>query len=356
MKVIKILIILITCIIIGMPTTKAESKKTSGIVMDLTTGRILYDNQSNKKQLIASTTKIMTAIIAIEQGDLNEKIIIGNEILKMYGTNIYIEVGEKIKLIDLLYGLLLRSGNDAAIAIATAISNTEEEFVNEMNKMAEKLGMKNTVFENPHGLDEETKNYSTAYDMAILMKYANKNKIYKKISSTTKYETKTTNKIYLWYNRNKLLTNYEYCTGGKNGYTPSAGKTLVTTAKKNEMELVAVTLNDNNIYETQKKLYEKIFNDYQNYKIIDKETFFIDKNFINIEYYLKQDFIYPLKKEEKDEIVTVVKISNKDSKKIGVIDIFLYEKKIGSIPIYRKEPEKKGENKLLKKIKSLIFR
>ena len=247
MKVIKILIILITCIIIGMPTTKAESKKTSGIVMDLTTGRILYDNQSNKKQLIASTTKIMTAIIAIEQGDLNEKIIIGNEILKMYGTNIYIEVGEKIKLIDLLYGLLLRSGNDAAIAIATAISNTEEEFVNEMNKMAEKLGMKNTVFENPHGLDEETKNYSTAYDMAILMKYANKNKIYKKISSTTKYETKTTNKIYLWYNRNKLLTNYEYCTGGKNGYTPSAGKTLVTTAKKNEMELVAVTLNDNNI-------------------------------------------------------------------------------------------------------------
>ena len=147
--------------------------------MDLTTGRILYDNQSNKKQLIASTTKIMTAIIAIEQGDLNEKIIIGNEILKMYGTNIYIEVGEKIKLIDLLYGLLLRSGNDAAIAIATAISNTEEEFVNEMNKMAEKLGMKNTVFENPHGLDEETKNYSTAYDMAILMKYANKNKIYK---------------------------------------------------------------------------------------------------------------------------------------------------------------------------------
>ena len=205
-----------------------------------------------------------------------------------------------------------------------------------MNKMAEKLGMKNTVFENSHGLDEKTKNYSTAYDMAILMKYANKNKIYKKISSTTKYETKTTNKIYLWYNRNKLLTNYEYCTGGKNGYTPSAGKTLVTTAEKNGMQLVTVTLNDNNIYETQKRLYEKIFNDYQNYKIIDKENFFIDKNFINIDYYLKQDFIYPLTKEEIDEIVTVVKINNKDSKKIGVIDIFLSEKKIGSIPIYRK--------------------
>ena len=355
MKLIKILIILISCTLTRIPTIYAESKKTTGIVMDLKTGRILYENQSTEKQLIASTTKIMTAIIAIEKGELNKSVIIGNEILKMYGTNIYIEVGEEIKLIDLLYGLLLRSGNDAAVAIAVAVSKTEEEFVNEMNKMSEKLGMKNTFFQNPHGLDEKTKNYSTAYDMALLMKYANKNKIFKKISSTKIYETTTKNKKYLWYNRNKLLNNYEYCTGGKNGYTPSAGKTLVTTAEKDGMELVAVTLNDNNIYETQKKLYEKIFEEYKNYKIIDKKKFVIDQNFIDTDYFIKQDFIYPLTTEEKDNIETIVSITNTNSKEIGKIDIYLSDRKIGTVPIYRKIKEKKEVNSLLKKIKLFIF-
>ena len=338
------------------PSVNAKTNETAGIVMDLNTGRILYAKNENKKQLIASTTKIMTAIIAIEKGELNKKITVGSEVLKMYGTNIYIEVGEEITLLDLIYGLLLRSGNDASVAIANSISKSETEFVKEMNKMALKLGMKNTFFENPHGLDEETKNYSTAYDMAILMKYAYKNELYRKISATKKYETKTTKKKYLWYNRNKLLSNYEFCTGGKNGYTPNAGKTLVTTAKKNEMELVAVTLNDENIYETQKKLYETMFKEYKNYKIIEKSNFFIDKNFINKEYYLKNDYIYPLKEDEIDKVTTIVNINNKNSEKVGKIDIFLSNKKIGTIPIYEKRSKKKEANTLLEKLKSLIFR
>ena len=153
--------------------------------MDIDSKRVLYANNIHEKKLIASTTKIMTAIVAIENNkDLNKIITIGEEILTMYGTNIYIEPKEQITIKDLLYGLILRSGNDAAIALATSTSKTEESFVKLMNEKAQELGMKNTIFQNSHGLDDNTKNYSTAYDMALLSSYAYQNKIYREISQS----------------------------------------------------------------------------------------------------------------------------------------------------------------------------
>ena len=250
--------LLLTFFLFCLPFTVSADTAKSTIVMDLDSGRILYEKNANQKRLIASITKIMTAIVAIEEGDLTEKITVGEEVLSMYGTNIYVEVGEKMKLRDLLYGLLLRSGNDASVVIAKAIAGSEEKFVNLMNKKAQKIGMKNTIFKNPHGLDEETENYSTAYDMALLSKYAYKNKTYRNIVSTDKYEVSTGKKTYLWYNRNKLLTTYEYCTGGKNGYTPRAGKTLVTTASKKGLNLTIVTLSDGDIYNNHIDLYEDL--------------------------------------------------------------------------------------------------
>ena len=226
----------------------------SSIVMDIDSGRILYKNNIDNKMLIASTTKIMTAIISIEKGKLNRKVVVGKEVLKMYGTNIYVEIGEKIKIKDLIYGLLLRSGNDASVVLAKAVSGNEKNFVKLMNKKANKLGMKNTIFRNPHGLDENTQNYSTARDMAILSRYAYKTKFYKIVTATKKYQISTGKKTYLWYNKNKLLFNYKYCTGGKNGYTPKAGKTLVTTASNNNLNLTIVSLDDNNSYENHKNL------------------------------------------------------------------------------------------------------
>ncbi len=207
----------------------------------------------------------MTAILAIESNKLDEMVTIGNEVLTMYGSNIYIEPKEKIKLIDLVYGLMLRSGNDAAIAISTYIGGTEEKFVKMMNEKAKEIGMKNTIFNNSHGLDEKTQNKSTAYDMAILSKYASKNKTYMKIASSKKYSVKTNKKTYMWNNRNKLLFSYEHLTSGKTGYTPDAGKTLVTTASKNGLRLTAVALNDGNHYETHRTLYEYGFNNYKKY-------------------------------------------------------------------------------------------
>ena len=265
----------------------ADSGKST-IVMDADSGRILYQKNIDQKQLIASTTKIMTCIVVLENFNIDSEIIVGDEVNGMYGTNIYIEKGEKIKVKDLLYGLMLRSGNDVAVALA---ANTlgENEFVNKMNEKSEQLGMKNTVFNNPHGLDDETKNYSTAYDMALLARYAFKNPVYRKIISTRKYVTKSSMKSYVWYNRMSLLGNYKYCIGGKNGYTPSAGKSLVSYAQKGDLTLMIISLNDQSIYENHKSLYNRYFLSYKNYKIVESG----DMNINGADYNIKNSFIYP---------------------------------------------------------------
>lgn len=307
---------------------------SNSIVMDMDSGRILYQKNSRSPHLIASITKIMTAVIALENGNVDDIYKAGEEVLEMYGSNIYIEYKEKMSLKDLLYGLMLRSGNDAAVVIANHVCKSEEEFVKLMNKKAREIGMKNTTFANCHGLDEKTQNYSTAYDMAILSSYAYKNyPLYREITGTYKYIANTKNKTYLWYNRNKLLKMYEYTTGGKTGYTPGAGKTFVSTAKKNNLNLTIVTLNDGDTYGNHKQLYESIYKNYQSYKIVDALHFDMDKN-----YYIKESFSYPLTKEEKENMKTIIKIDQSLSGEIkGQVEVYLYDKLIKKIPIYAQQ-------------------
>ena len=334
----KIIVILFLLVPINVGAFSDSAK--SSIVMDIDSGRVLYEKNAHQKRLIASTTKIMTAIVAIENGNLQKELTAHDEILKMYGTSIYLEYDEKMKLLDLLYGLLLRSGNDAAVVIANNICNNEKEFVNLMNKKAKEIGMKDTIFANPHGLDEETENYSTAYDMALLSKYASHNKVYRMISKTQKYEVQTNNKSYLWINRNKLLFTYKYCTGGKNGYTPKAGKTLVTTASKNDLNLTIVTLDDSDSYLKHKNLYKRMYNNYHRYKLIDKDNFNISKSLFDGNLYLKSNFFYPLREEELSQVRIVEQITSKrykDKDKVGDINIYLKGSKIGNINIYAKK-------------------
>lgn len=345
--------ILILFIILFIPLKVSAASEI--IVMDIDSGRILYEKNSNEKRLIASTTKIMTAIIAIENMRLDKTITVGDEVLKAYGTNIYIEPGEKITIKELLYGLILRSGNDAALTLSQNIKGKEKNFIKLMNKKAFDIGMKNTIFENVHGLDEETKNYSTAYDMALLSIYAYKNKIYRNISSTKKYIVKSNIKTYEWYNRNKLLRMYKNCTSGKNGYTPSAGKTLVTTASKDDMNLTIVTLNDPDIYNTHENLYNYYFNRYKNYTVINKDTFKYDESIINKKLYIKDNFIYPLEDSEVDKIETKLIIDNKNKEEVGKIEIKLNNKKLGEVKVYAVIDKKKKEQSLFRKIMNWIF-
>ncbi len=326
----------------------------SSIVMDVDSGRILYKNNINEKRLIASITKIMTATIAIENSDVNKKVIAGDEILKMYGTNIYIELGEKMSIKDLLYGLMLRSGNDASVVIAKAVSGSEKEFVKLMNEKAKILGMKNTVFNNCHGLDEETQNYSTAYDMALLSRYIyNKSALYREIINTYKYTLETNKKSYVWYNRNNLLKQYKYCIGGKTGYTPSAGKTLVSVAKRNNFTLTAVSIKDQNHYDTQKKIYDYIFSKYKRYKLIDKKDFSIDEEYYNDKLYINEDFYYPLTENELSNIKTVIKITKlknyKDKDVVGEVEIKLGNEIIKKLDVYV-DVKKSQQKSFFKKI------
>ncbi len=337
----KLLVLALFIFLIPLNVLGSDTARSS-IVMDLNSGRVLYENNADEVRLIASITKIMTCIIALEEGDLDSYVKVDEEILKMYGTSIYLELNEKMKLIDLLYGLMLRSGNDAAVVIAKEIAGSEEEFVKMMNEKAKEIGMTNTTFSNAHGLDEETKNYSTARDMAKLSRYAYKNKTYRKITSTEEYRVKTDSKSYLWYNRMKLLGDYKYCTGGKNGYTPSAGKTLVTTHKKDDLKITIVSLDDNDEYNNHERLAESTFDLYSNYNIVDKNDFdlVIDDNL----YYVKKSFTYPLTLEEKDNVKVLASIDDSIKEgKVGNIKISLYNKKIETIPLYIKE-EKKKEN------------
>ena len=328
---------------------------SSTIVMDLDSGRLLYENNSQEKKLIASTTKIMTCLIALENSNLNSIVTVGEEILPMYGTNIYLEVGEKIKVIDLLYGLMLRSGNDAAVVLANYISGDEEKFVALMNQKAEELGMKNTHFNNSHGLDENTQNYSTAYDMALLSKYAYTNKVYRQIVSTKKYFFSSSLKPYSWYNRMRLLHDYKYCIGGKNGYTPKAGKTLVSLAEKNHMIITIVTLDDSDIYMHHKQLYEKYYMDYHLYTIVDKDHFNLGYHQKN-KYYIKASFSYPLQKQEIDKVDTLIHFYSAENKKheVGEIQVLLNHDTIGVIPIY--QTQKKKDSSIFQKIKKLFLR
>ena len=179
-----------------------------------------------------------------------------------------------------------------------------------------------------------------------------KNKTYRQISSTKKFETTTINKTYLWYNRNSLLNNYKYCTGGKNGYTPSAGKTLITTAKKNNLNLTIVTLNDDSKYETHQKLYEQLFAEYENYKIVDKNSFDVKSKNEDEILYLKKSFSYPLTKKEIYKIKTLVTFTDNSKNTAGTIKIYLGDKKIGQLDIYKKSQKKK--EKFLRKFKNLF--
>jgi len=335
---------------------------SSAILMDMDSGRILYQKDIHHERLVASITKIMTAVLAIENGNLDDVVTVGEEVLTMYGSNIYIQLGEKMTLRDLLYGLLLRSGNDAAIVIGTYIGGTEEKFVKMMNKKAKEIGMIHTIYHNCHGLDEVTKNYSTAYDMAVLSSYAYNLDVYREISGTKNWTTSNEEKSYVWHNRNKMLTLYEYATGGKTGYTPSAGRTLVTTATKDNLNLTAVTLNDPNEYISHENMYEYAFNKYKHYLIVDKNNFDIDDNFYKGKVYVKESFSYPLSDEESQKVSVVVELLKlndyKNNDKVGEIFVTMDDEEIFREPVFVKVKEQ-VKRSLFDKIKDFfksIFR
>ena len=335
-----------------------STSATSVILMDMDNNRILYQKNIHKVRSVASISKIMTCILTIENINLDREIIVGNEIDEAYGSGIYIKKGEKLTIKDLLYGLMLRSGNDASYSIAKNTFGSVDKFVENMNLLASKIGMKNTIFNNPNGLDEKKGNYSTAYDMALLTSYAYQNEIYRKITSTNKYQLNTNMNTYIWYNKHKLLNSYQYATGGKTGYTKIAKRTLVTTASKDGLDLVVVTLNDGNDFSDHKALFEYAFQNYQNYSILKKGNLKIKEDYYKYyDLYINNDFNYPLTKEEKNIIKVEYefeKIKNiKNDTKVGTAKIYIGDENIHNEDIYVKTKKKEKKKNLIEWFKSL---
>ena len=324
-----------------------SSSATSTTLIDTVSNRTIYANNENEIRSVASISKIMTAILAIESNKLNDDVIIKDYVSKAYGSGIYIKIGEKLKLIDLVYGLLLRSGNDAALAIANTVSNSEEEFVNLMNKKAKELNMKDTTFNNPSGLDGKVMkgNFSTSHDMAILMSYCMKNETFRKITKTSSYKLNTNMNNYYWVNKNKLLRNYKYANGGKTGFTEIAKRTLITSAKKGNTELVVVTLNDGNDFSDHKRLYEEAFKEYKTIKIIKKGYIQIpdEKFYKNVKFYVKEKFNYTI--NDRDEILIKYildeKFKYKNNDVVGKLEVYNKKSKIFDTDIYIKIKKKK---------------
>ncbi|WP_078391233.1 D-alanyl-D-alanine carboxypeptidase family protein [Shouchella patagoniensis] len=334
------------------------------ILMEQESGRVLYGKNEHQPLKIASITKIMTAILAIESGKLDETVVVSKGAEGTEGSSLYLVAGEKLTLEDLVYGLMLRSGNDAAMAIAEYVGGSAEGFVYLMNQKAEEIGMSNTLFRNPHGLDTHPDHLSTAFDMALLTRYAMENERYKKVSSTKDYRTKG-DYVRVFHNKNRLLTEkYTYSTGGKTGYTKLAKRTLVSTASKDGLDLITVTLNDSNDWDDHMNLFNWGFDHFEiktlveSGKLTSKTDVFYEGK-LNVPHTVK----FPLSKQESNELhssLTLIEppqngmfTSTQLTEPVGKLSFTINGEEIESTPLYYDKPQVE-EKTFLQKMKQLF--
>lgn len=246
---------------------RAEQVNTSArscVVIDAESGRILLEHNAHEALPMASTTKVMTALLALENGDLDAPVTCSRTAFGVPGTSIYLGEGETLTLEQMLYGLMLASGNDAATAIAEHIGGTVDDFCRLMTLRARELGCENTVFLTPHGLPREG-HYTTASDLALIAREAMRNSVFRRIVSTSRAKIPWEGRTYdrALTNKNKLLTTYEGATGIKTGYTKAAGRCLVFGAERNGMEVIGVVLCCGDWFDEAARLMDITFDHYE---------------------------------------------------------------------------------------------
>ena len=313
-----------------LPKTHAQA----AALVDVTSGRVLYSENGDTPLPMASTTKIMTAILAIELGNLNDNVKTSNRAFGKEGSSIYLHLGEVMTLKHLLYGLMLRSGNDAATAIAEHIGGSEEGFVYLMNEKAAELGLEQTQFRNPHGLDAQG-HYTSAIDLAKLSAYALRNATFREIVKTKQISVPNPNDkwSYSWSNKNKLLRFYEGADGVKTGYTTVARRCLVSSATRNGQQLTAVTLNDGNDWLDHEKMLNYGFVMYP-LRTLVKENHVIE----GYPFRAMRDVRYPLTDEEQAEVSFKVKVFAPLSLEYrlgrrAVAEVYWKDQKLSTVPL-----------------------
>ena len=255
-------IIILLNITVGCKKVSAQTG-SSRIVIDAGSKVVLGGENIRERLPMASTTKIVTAIVAIENSDIEQVVTIPKEAEVVEGSSIYLKAGEKLKLKDLLYGLMLRSGNDSAVAIALHVGKTMDNFVQLMNDYAAGLGLSDTHFTNPHGLHDDN-HYTSAYDLAMITAHAYDNECFKQIVSCKRYDTQAIEDTpaRTFFNKNKMLSLYEGGNGVKTGYTKRAGRCLVSAAERDGMQLICVVLNRSDMWGESMAAMDNVFAKY----------------------------------------------------------------------------------------------
>ncbi len=296
------------CGIHGSSKPAFASSAAGMITIEAQSGRILYESNSHRRLPMASTTKIVTAITVIENADLNALVKIDDRAVGVEGSSIYLQHGEVLSVKNLLYGLMLQSGNDCAVALALHVGGSIESFANMMNDLAKRVGATESNFVNPHGLHDDN-HYTTAYDLAIISAYAMKNPAFKEIVSTKSHKMPYHGHEYdrVISNKNKILFNFDGGNGIKTGYTKKAGRCLVASAQRNGMTVISVVLNCGPMFEECSSLMEKAFGQYEQALLVEKDCEIARAEVTNgkksyASLYTKTEFRYPLTKEERDRV------------------------------------------------------
>ncbi len=345
------------------------SNSGGAILIERDSLRILEEKDKDKKLAMASTTKIMTAILAIENGNLTDLVTVSKNASGVEGSSIWLGIGEHVTLEDLLYGLMLSSGNDAAVAIAEQISGSVDNFVSLMNEKAREIGAKNTNFVNPNGLYNKN-HYTTAYDLALIAAYAMKNETFRKIVSTVYWEMPWEGHEYnrVLKNKNRNLWEYEGSTGIKTGYTKDAGRCYVGSAMKDGMELITVLLDDYDMFNDSRKVMDYGFTNYQKVNIVNNGDSLGD---VAVQNGLEESvgavagagYAYPCSEEELASLEKTVLLDESVSAPvskgdvIGKVEIYISGGKKAEIPVLAESDvfENTYEFNLLKIIRHYLF-
>lgn len=348
MKSFFLFILIVSLFIPGVNAYAYAESAGAACLMNAVTGEVVFEKNSNKIMTMASTTKIMTLIVALENSKMNEKVKISHNAASQEGSSAYIEENSVMTMKDLLYGLMLNSGNDAAVAVAEHISGSTEAFAEKMNETAKKIGVENTSFKNPNGLDEEG-HYTTAKDLAKITCYALKNKKFTEIVSTKSYTAsliRQSGDVYKidYENHNRLLREYEGCIGVKTGYTEKSGRCLVSAAQRDGAKYVAVTLNCSNDWAEHKEMLDYGFS--RTRYITALKAGECIKHIVSgsneTELIAKEGMSIPVEGYDKRDVTLDVKLSDEISaplnagEKVGVIGVYCGDEFVGNVDIVAK--------------------
>ena len=342
------------------PATAAKA----AVVMEVYSNRVLYAKNADEQLAMASTTKIMTALVVLENCELQEVVAVAKEAQGVEGSSIYLSAGERLTVEQLLLGLMMHSGNDAAVALAIHCGGSVEGFVAMMNAKAQEIGATNTRFANPNGLPAEN-HYTTAYDLALIAATALQHSDFARIvntrTATIPWDGKDWDRTLV--NKNKLLTLYDGANGVKTGYTKAAGRCLVSSAERDGMWLVAVVLNSGPMYEDCAKLLDYGFENYGLQQIIQQGDEFGELEILNgfesrLRIQARTDFSYPMRDGERLRMVVrkytpQVQAPLCQGEVVGHVDIYNEANElIASVPL--EAAETVGRNTLAERLKALV--